>query len=45
MVGGAPFVDRPERVGDVGADSTAMDGEQATRIAEELLATATATPS
>ena len=41
MVGGAPFVDRPDRVRDVGADSTAIDGEQATQIAEELLAAAT----
>lgn len=45
MVGGAPFVDRPDRVAEVGADSTAVDGEQATRVAEGLLAAASASPS
>jgi methanogenic corrinoid protein MtbC1 len=45
MVGGAPFVDRPDRVAEVGADSTAADGEQATRVAEGLLAAASASPS
>ncbi len=44
MVGGAPFVERPDRAAEVGADSTAMDGEQATRVAEGLLA-ASASPS
>jgi methanogenic corrinoid protein MtbC1 len=45
MVGGAPFVDRPDRVAEVGADSTATDGEQATRVAEGLLTAASASPS
>jgi methanogenic corrinoid protein MtbC1 len=38
LVGGAPFVELPERAYDVGADSTATDGEQAIRIAEQLVA-------
>jgi methanogenic corrinoid protein MtbC1 len=37
MVGGAPFVELPSRVRDVGADSTAMDGEQAIAVAEDLV--------
>lgn len=45
MVGGAPFVDRPDLVAEVGADSTAMDGEQATRVADRLVAAAAAHPS
>lgn len=45
MVGGAPFVDRPDRVAEVGADRTALDGEQATRVAEELLGAASVSPT
>ena len=45
MVGGAPFIEEPSRVFEVGADSTAMDGEQAIAIAEDLVLTASATAS
>ncbi|MEZ5459404.1 MAG: cobalamin B12-binding domain-containing protein [Steroidobacteraceae bacterium] len=45
MVGGAPFLDEPGRVFDVGADSTAIDGEQAIVIAEDLVLAASATAS
>ena len=40
LVGGAPFIEMPARAHDVGADSTATDGEQAIRVAEELVAAA-----
>ncbi len=38
LVGGKAFSDRPELVALVGADATAMDGQQATLKAETLLA-------
>lgn len=38
MVGGRPFVERPERVALVGADVTATDGRQAVLQAQHLLA-------
>lgn len=37
MVGGQPFIERPERVALVGADATAADGRQATVQAQNLL--------
>jgi MerR family transcriptional regulator, light-induced transcriptional regulator len=37
MVGGQPFIERPERVALVGADATASDGRQATLQAQNLL--------
>jgi methanogenic corrinoid protein MtbC1 len=37
MVGGLPFIDRPERVALVGADATAADGRQATLQAQNLI--------
>lgn len=45
MVGGAPFIEVPARVREVGADSTAMDGEQAIQIAEHLVRTNVVTAS
>jgi methanogenic corrinoid protein MtbC1 len=38
MVGGLPFAERPELAALVGADATAMDGQQAVLKAETLLA-------
>lgn len=38
LVGGPPFVERPELVALVGADATAIDGRQAALQAENLLA-------
>lgn len=40
MVGGPPFVERPELAALVGADASAVDGRQATLQAESLLAMA-----
>jgi methanogenic corrinoid protein MtbC1 len=40
MVGGPPFLDRPELAALVGADASAVDGRQATHQAEGLLALA-----
>jgi methanogenic corrinoid protein MtbC1 len=40
MVGGPPFLDRPELAALVGADASAVDGRQATLQAEGLLALA-----
>ncbi len=37
MVGGQPFIENPERVAQVGADCTALDGRQATLEAARLL--------
>lgn len=37
MVGGPIFVQRPERVSEVGADATARDGSEAPKVAERLL--------
>ncbi len=37
LVGGQPFIERPERVALVGADATAADGRQATLQAQNLL--------
>lgn len=37
MVGGQPFIERPERVALVGADATAADGRQAMLQAQNLL--------
>ncbi len=37
LVGGQPFIERPERVALVGADATAADGHQATLQAQKLL--------
>lgn len=37
MVGGPIFVERPERVAEVGADATAKDGSEAPKVAESLL--------
>ena len=45
MVGGALFVERPDRVALVGADSTASDGREAIREAESLVGAALASRS
>jgi methanogenic corrinoid protein MtbC1 len=45
LVGGAPFIEVPARVREVGADSTATDGAQAIAIAEDLVLSAGVTPS
>jgi len=37
LVGGQPFIERPERVALVGADATAADGHQATLQAQKLV--------
>ena len=45
MVGGALFVEQPDRVALVGADSTASDGREAIREAENLVGAALASRS